>query len=51
VRFEFHRYQAKHAFADETLVGERKLPMAEYYAPSADQAWRRTLDFFARHLK
>jgi dienelactone hydrolase len=51
VRFEFHRYQAKHAFANETLVAERKLPIAEYQAPSADLAWRRTLEFFDRHLK
>jgi len=51
VQFEFHRYQAKHAFANETLVGERKLPIAEYHAPSADLAWRRTLEFFKRHLK
>jgi len=51
VRFEFHRYQAKHAFANETLVGERKLAIAEYHAPSAELAWRRTLEFFDRHLK
>ncbi len=51
VRFEFQRYQAKHAFANETLVGELKLPIAEYHAPSAELAWRRTLEFFDRHLK
>jgi carboxymethylenebutenolidase len=51
VRFEFHRYQAKHAFANETLVGDRKLPIAEYSAPAAELAWRRTLEFFDRHLK
>ena len=34
-----------------TLVGERKLPIAEYHAPSADLAWRRTREFFDRHLK
>ena len=51
VRFEFHRYQAKHAFANETLVGDRKLPMAEYDGPAADLAWRRTTEFFDRHLK
>ena len=51
VRFEFHRYQAKHAFANETLVGDRKLPMAEYNAPAAELAWTRTLQFFGRHLR
>jgi carboxymethylenebutenolidase len=51
VRFEFHRYQAKHAFANETLVGDRRLPIAEYHAPSAELAWRRTMEFFERHLK
>jgi carboxymethylenebutenolidase len=51
VRFEFHRYQAKHAFANETLVGDRKLPIAEYSAPAAELAWRRTLEFFDRHLQ
>ena len=51
VRFEFHRYQAKHAFANETLVGDKKLPIAEYNAPAAELAWTRTLEFFDRHLK
>jgi len=51
VRFEFHRYQAKHAFANETLVGDRKLPVAEYNAPAAELAWKRTIEFFDRHLK
>lgn len=51
VRFEFHRYQAKHAFANETLVGDRKLPIAEYNAPAAELAWKRTIEFFDRHLK
>ena len=39
------------AAACGTLVGERKLPIADYHAPSADLAWRRTLEFFDRHLK
>jgi carboxymethylenebutenolidase len=51
VRFEFHRYAAKHAFANETLVGDRKLPIAEYNAPAAELAWKRTIEFFGRHLK
>ena len=51
VPFQFHRYQAKHAFANETLVGDKKLPVAEYNAPAADLAWQRTMEFFGRHLK
>jgi carboxymethylenebutenolidase len=51
VRFEFHRYEAKHAFANETLTGDRKLPVAEYEPRAAEPAWSRTLQFFARHLR
>jgi dienelactone hydrolase len=50
VPFEFHRYRAKDAFANETLVGDRKLPVAEYNAAAAELAWRRTMAFFRRHL-
>jgi carboxymethylenebutenolidase len=49
VRFEFHRYQAKHAFANEE-ANERKLPPLEYNPQAAAQAWQRTFDFFGRHL-
>ena len=49
VKFEFHRYQAKHAFANEE-ANERKLPPLEYHPQAAAQAWQRTLDFFGRHL-
>jgi carboxymethylenebutenolidase len=51
VQFEFHRYQAKHAFANETLTGDRTLPMAEHEPRAAALAWSRTLQFFARHLR
>ena len=51
VRFEFHRYQAKHAFANEMAVGDRKPPIAEYNRPAAELAWKRTIEFFDRHLK
>ena len=51
VRFEFHRYQAKHAFANETQVGDKKLPITEYNPAAAELAWRRTMDFLARHLR
>jgi carboxymethylenebutenolidase len=51
VKFEFHRYKAQHAFANETAVGAGKLPITEYHPESAELAWRRTLDFFGTHLK
>jgi carboxymethylenebutenolidase len=51
VRFEFHRYQAKHAFANETQVGDKKLPITEYNPEAAELAWHRTTQFLDRHLK
>ncbi len=51
VRFEFHRYRAQHAFANETQVGDKKLPITEYHPEAAELAWRRTMEFFAKHLK
>jgi len=50
VKFEFHRYQAKHAFANET-ADAKNLPMIKYDKPAAELAWRRTMDFLGRHLK
>jgi len=50
VRFEFHRYNAKHAFANET-ADSRKLPIVEYDAEAAALAWRRTMEFLDRNLK
>jgi carboxymethylenebutenolidase len=50
VHFEFHRYQAKHAFANET-ADSKNLPILKYNATAAELAWRRTLDFLAKHLK
>jgi carboxymethylenebutenolidase len=52
VAFEFHRYEAQHAFFNETQVGAGKLlPVIEYEPQAAALAWRRTLDFFGKHLK
>jgi carboxymethylenebutenolidase len=52
VKFEFHRYDAKHAFANDTAVGpQRPVAAAEYNAQAAELAWKRTLDFFAKNLK
>lgn len=48
VRFEFHRYDAKHAFANETAVN-MPIPV-EYNATAADLAWRRTLEFLRKTL-
>ena len=50
VKFEFHRYDAKHAFANET-ANEKKLEMLEYNPKAAELAWKRTLDFLAKNLK
>jgi carboxymethylenebutenolidase len=50
VNFHFHRYHAKHAFANET-ADSKNLPMLKYDAGAAALAWQRTMDFLARHLK
>ena len=50
VKFEFHRYDAKHAFANET-ADEKKLDMLKYNAAAAKTAWERTMDFLAKNLK
>ena len=49
VAFEFHRYQAKHAFANET-ADSKGLAFLKYDTAAAELAWSRTLAFFARHL-
>jgi len=50
VNFEFHRYNCKHAFANET-ADSKGLEMLKYDSKAADQAWKRTMDFLAKHLK
>jgi carboxymethylenebutenolidase len=50
VKFEFHRYNAKHAFANET-ADAKKMDMLKYDPKAAEIAWQRTMDFFAKHLK
>ena len=50
VSFDFYRYPAKHAFANET-ANERKLPPLEYNPQAAELAWKRTMEFFAKNLK
>jgi len=51
VDFEFHRYKAMHAFANETQVGVKRLPITEYSPEAAALAWTRTLAFLERHLR
>jgi carboxymethylenebutenolidase len=50
VTFEFHRYPAKHAFANET-ADSKHIAHLGYNPQAADLAWRRTMDFFAKHLR
>jgi carboxymethylenebutenolidase len=50
VNFEFHRYKAKHAFANEQ-ANSKKLPILEYNPQAAELAWKRTMEFLERHLK
>jgi carboxymethylenebutenolidase len=52
VKFEFHRYDAPHAFANETAVGEKRpVKGAEYKRDHAELAWRRTMEFLGKNLK
>ena len=50
VNFEFHRYKAKHAFANEE-ADAKNLAMLGYNREAAEQAWKRTLEFFDKNLK
>ncbi|MFO1336813.1 MAG: dienelactone hydrolase family protein [Burkholderiaceae bacterium] len=50
VRYEGHRYLAHHAFANEEAQGPRRIPITQYDAFWAGQAWDRTLRFFGQHL-
>ena len=50
VSFEFHRYLARHAFANETAVGPGRIPQTQYDPVWSQQAWDRTLRFFGHQL-
>ena len=50
VKYEFHRYDAKHAFANE-IADTKKLDMLKYDPKAAEQAWKRTKEFLDRNLK
>ena len=48
VQFEFHRYQAQHAFANETLLNP-PIP-ARFDANAAETAWQRTMAFLKKYI-
>ena len=50
VTFEFHRYHAKHAFANEE-ADSKNLPILKYDPKAAEIAWGRTMDFLAKQLR
>ncbi|HEX7052982.1 MAG TPA: dienelactone hydrolase family protein [Burkholderiales bacterium] len=50
VSFDFYRYPAKHAFANET-ANEKNLPPLEYNPAAAQLAWQRTMEFLGKTLK
>jgi carboxymethylenebutenolidase len=50
VRYEFYRYLARHAFANETAVGPQRIPQTQYDPVWAEQGWDRTFRFFGRWL-
>lgn len=49
VNYEFHRYDAKHAFANPKS-DSRHLPPLQFNAEAAALAWNRTFDFLKKHL-
>jgi carboxymethylenebutenolidase len=49
VNFDFYRYPAKHAFANET-ADETKLAIVQYNPAAAELAWKRTVEFLAKTL-
>jgi carboxymethylenebutenolidase len=50
VTFDFHRYLARHSFANETAVGPGRIPATQYDPVWSQQAWDRTFRFFGRWL-
>jgi len=49
VSFEFFRYDAKHAFANEE-ADSKNLAYLKHNAKAAELAWTRTMEFFKKHL-
>jgi len=50
VSYDFHRYLAHHAFANETAVGPHRIAATQYDAIWSQQAWDRTFRFLGRWL-
>lgn len=50
VDYEFHRYNAKHAFANEEADSKNLAPLG-YNPEAAELAWQRTLAFFGSKLQ
>ncbi|MDE2093962.1 MAG: dienelactone hydrolase family protein [Burkholderiales bacterium] len=51
VKFDFHRYLARHGFANETAVGPGRIAVTQYDPVWAQQAWDRSFSFFGRWLR
>ena len=51
VNFEFHRYLARHAFANEDAVGPGRLPATQFDAVWAQRAWDRSFSFLGCVLR
>ena len=49
VAFEFHRYEAQHAFANEQ-ADAKQLAYLKHNPAAAALAWRRTMEFLRKHL-
>ncbi len=50
VSYEGHRYLAIHAFANETAVGQGRMPTSQFDPVWAQRAWDRTMRFFGKQL-
>ncbi|MDE1182479.1 dienelactone hydrolase family protein [Paraburkholderia sp.] len=50
VTFDFHRYLAHHAFANETAVGPGRIAKTQFDPAWSQLAWDRTLTFWGRTL-
>jgi carboxymethylenebutenolidase len=50
VNFDFHRYLARHAFANETAVGPGRIAATQYDPVWSAQAWDRTFRFFGHWI-
>jgi carboxymethylenebutenolidase len=49
ISYEFYRYDAKHAFANEE-ADSKNLPPLGYNPEAAELAWQRTMAFFSKYL-